>query len=490
MGHVLKLALGIVLVVIGVGVGGSGVTPVSAAELTPATRELFDAVGADDFPAVRRSLLKGGDVTTENARGLTAVDLAVDKGHFRIAHYLLAWRKRRAPKTRPLVAQPPPQPSTAEAETKPEPEPSIPALKVAPEAQPMAQRAPVPAAPPESAEPPESVKPPALSEKSEETAAQPPEPPPLPPVPEPQPMIQQAPALPGKSEETATQPPEPPPLPPPLPPEPEAQPMIQQAPAEKAEAKESPVPEKAGAPGSGKIKERREAFGKGIIDSITGFFSAGPGEKQPAPDKETAAAPSGPPPPAPQEADRLQDLAEKLYIGQTMKLGRQRDTTSSKGCVEKPPAGNRFCIEPVDWPDEIADAFQVQTTLYRGRKSIIHYENGKARQFHVLFPHGNFQAIVEHFTKRFGEPAESPVIRLALIGEADRKNRTARWLGPGNSAGGQSILEVREFDDMRWSAPPDARHGVVRLYRKGAEPVFQHVSWSDFLLARIRERRE
>ncbi len=453
MGHALKLALGLVLVVVGVGWGG--VTPVSAGELTPATRELFDAVRANDRSAVRRSLLKGGDVTAENALGLTAVDLAVDKGHFSIAHYLLAWRKQRAPKTRPLVAQPPPEPSTAEAETKPEPE--IPALSLRTEPEPQAPE-PQPIVQPTPAEP---AKPPALPKKPEETAVMPPgslpEPPPLPPVPELQPMA--GPGLP-----------------------------------EKAEAKEPPAPEKAEAPASGKIKEPQQAFGRSIIDSITGFFSSGPGEKQPAPDKETAAAPSGPPPPAPKEAGRLQDLADNLYIGQTMKLGRERDAESSGGCVEKPPAGNRFCIEPVDWPDEIADAFQVHTTLYRGRKSIIHYENGRAQQFHVLFPHGNFQAIVEHLTERFGEPAASPVLRLALIGEADRKNRTARWLGPGNSAGnsagGQSILEVREVDDMRWSAPPDARHGVVRLYRKGAKPVFQHVSWSDFLLSRIREKRE
>ena len=76
MGHTLKLALGVALVVVGIGWGG--VTPVSAGELTPATRQLFDAVRTDNFPAVRRSLLKGGDVTVETPLGLTAIDLAVD----------------------------------------------------------------------------------------------------------------------------------------------------------------------------------------------------------------------------------------------------------------------------------------------------------------------------------------------------------------------------------------------------------------------------
>ena len=118
MGHALKLALGIFLVVVGFGWGG--MTPVDAGGLTPVTRDLFAAVRANDFSAVKRSLLEGGDVTAENTLGLTAVDIAVDKGNFRIAHYLLAWRKQRAPKLQPFVPSPlpPPAPSAAEAKAE------------------------------------------------------------------------------------------------------------------------------------------------------------------------------------------------------------------------------------------------------------------------------------------------------------------------------------------------------------------------------------
>ena len=138
MGHALKLALGIFLVVVGVGWGG--MTPVDAGELTPVTRDLFTAVRANDFSAVKRSLLDGGDVTAENTLGLTAIDIAVDKGNFRIAHYLLAWRKQRAPKLQPFVPSPlpPPAPSAAEAkaEVKPGNKPLIPSIRVEPEAAP------------------------------------------------------------------------------------------------------------------------------------------------------------------------------------------------------------------------------------------------------------------------------------------------------------------------------------------------------------------
>ncbi len=132
----------------------------------------------------------------------------------------------------------------------------------------------------------------------------------------------------------------------------------------------------------------------------------------------------------------------------------------------------------------------MHTTLYRGRKAIVSYVDGKAAQFHALFRKGNFQAIVRFFTKRFGPPSERLGMPVAMLGEPNRVNKIVRWAGPGAPGAKESILEVREVDDLRWSAPPDTRHGAVRLFGKGADPVFKHVSWSDFLLARVRKKRE
>ena len=180
-----------------------------------------------------------------------------------------------------------------------------------------------------------------------------------------------------------------------------------------------------------------------------------------------------------------------------MKLGKRWRMDTEHTCVSKPSQERLFCIEPVDWPQEIAPSFQVNTTLYRGRKSIVRYDRGAATQFHTLFRTGNFDAIVEHISEKFGPPSETPVIWAVMIGKPNRKNRTARWLGPQKPGGGNGgrgaapgILEVREIDDLRWSAPPDDRHGVVWLYRQGGLPVFRHISWSDFLLARVRRQRK
>ncbi|NQU57449.1 MAG: hypothetical protein HQ513_09445, partial [Rhodospirillales bacterium] len=129
----------------------------------------------------------------------------------------------------------------------------------------------------------------------------------------------------------------------------------------------------------------------------------------------------------------------------------------------------------------------VYTTLYRGQKTIVHYENGRAKQFHSLFPRKNFSAIIDYFTKRFGPPSQTPNIRAVLIGQENRKNRTARWLGPKQTDAKAVVLDVREFDDLRWSSPADLRYGAVWLHNQGENPVFRFVSWSDFLLARVRK---
>ncbi len=69
--------------------------PASAAESSPETQALFRAVSAGDMGAVKKSLLAGADIDGENTSGLTPVDVAIDSNNFKIAHYLLAWRKHR-----------------------------------------------------------------------------------------------------------------------------------------------------------------------------------------------------------------------------------------------------------------------------------------------------------------------------------------------------------------------------------------------------------
>lgn len=67
--------------------------PAGAAELSPATKDLFLAVHRNDLSAVRTSVSDGADISARNLSGLLAVDMAVENGFFEIAHYLLSLRE-------------------------------------------------------------------------------------------------------------------------------------------------------------------------------------------------------------------------------------------------------------------------------------------------------------------------------------------------------------------------------------------------------------
>jgi hypothetical protein len=56
------------------------------------TQKLFDAIHAKDFAAAQVSVEAGADVDVPGRWGMTAIELAVDKGYFKIAHYLVAVR--------------------------------------------------------------------------------------------------------------------------------------------------------------------------------------------------------------------------------------------------------------------------------------------------------------------------------------------------------------------------------------------------------------
>ncbi|MCG8507774.1 MAG: ankyrin repeat domain-containing protein, partial [Rhodospirillales bacterium] len=66
--------------------------PLAAEELSSTTKSLFEAILRNDLAAVQVSVGRGADTSARNISGRSPVDLAVDKGHFEIAHYLLSLR--------------------------------------------------------------------------------------------------------------------------------------------------------------------------------------------------------------------------------------------------------------------------------------------------------------------------------------------------------------------------------------------------------------
>ena len=191
----------------------------------------------NDRAAVKRSLLEGADIRALNIGGLTPIDLAVDKGYFSIAHYMLAWRKQRASQAQPILPAPPRKKAAAP------PEPYIPSLRFDPEP-------PVPAASPTVPvyTLPEGSLPaalPAREPSSPITVTEPAPPSPVSgPAPEPQPWT-------GWPQQVIPEPELPPgePEPPPLP-------VIDRT-------------------GSQQADEAEQEKGTGILDSITGMFGLG-----------------------------------------------------------------------------------------------------------------------------------------------------------------------------------------------------------------------
>jgi hypothetical protein len=62
-----------------------------------ATQVLFDAVHSNDFAAAEAAVAAGADVEARDRWDISAIELAIDKGYFRIAHFLVSVRNSREP---------------------------------------------------------------------------------------------------------------------------------------------------------------------------------------------------------------------------------------------------------------------------------------------------------------------------------------------------------------------------------------------------------
>ena len=133
--------------------------------LNEATLRLFKAVERNDMTSLKSSIEAGADLFAENDLGMTAADLAVDKGHFIIAHYLLS--KRMLGQTPPLALLPGKAPKTV-PKARPKPARKFASPPTKPTAPQMAEAPPPPPAPePKAAEIPKAEAPAAETLKAE-----------------------------------------------------------------------------------------------------------------------------------------------------------------------------------------------------------------------------------------------------------------------------------------------------------------------------------
>ena len=74
-------------------VSPSSVAAQSVPENSLSTSILFRSVQANDFAGVQKAVSEGADLQARDRWGMTAADIAVDRGYYRIAHFLAAARK-------------------------------------------------------------------------------------------------------------------------------------------------------------------------------------------------------------------------------------------------------------------------------------------------------------------------------------------------------------------------------------------------------------
>ncbi len=177
-------------------------------------------------------------------------------------------------------------------------------------------------------------------------------------------------------------------------------------------------------------------------------------------------------------------FGEGMHLGSTKSVVKDGEQT----CVDKSRWRTTFCIEPVKWPATMAVNFRAHSQIYRGEKVIVQYVDGRNVQMHALFPTTALWAVTEYFKGKYGPPTEMPEIWTSLIGAPKRPNRVLRWHSRNTKTGLETLLEIREIDDLRWSAPPDTQHGLVRILEKGRGSVFQLLSSTDLLLVSLRNR--
>ncbi len=170
-----------------------------------------------------------------------------------------------------------------------------------------------------------------------------------------------------------------------------------------------------------------------------------------------------------------------LNLSGAPNLGKPAPAIES--CISKNRGRVLFCIEPVAWPDILLPHFQVNTYMYRGAKSIVRYDDGKATFVHTLFPSASFEAILDHFERRFGPATEQQELWLTSLSSPVRSNPMAAWW----SIEGSSVtsLQIRKFDDTRGGFP-DMEYGAISLHIQGAKPIFPLLSTANLMLLKFK----
>ncbi len=241
--------------------------------------------------------------------------------------------------------------------------------------------------------------------------------------------------------------------------------------------------------------ERQDAAERLLSDALRdGAPSALPDQGQwPVTEVEAMnATPGVPPAPRPGVLTRtsLEDIVLSLGESVTLEntLPPQQDGVDPlNSCIKKNRGTTLFCVEPVDWPQDLRNAFIVPTILYTGPMAITRYDQGTPSRFHALFESEQFEHIVAYYQVRYGEPTEIWKRSIAPLAKPRMDNPTVTWRSRDSRSNVISVLEIRKFDDSRGGFP-DTNRGAVMLYHFNAPSIFPQVSSHELMRLRRANR--
>jgi hypothetical protein len=180
--------------------------------------------------------------------------------------------------------------------------------------------------------------------------------------------------------------------------------------------------------------------------------------------------------------------AGSLVLGQNAMLGKGLPMGSNmlaqnKACIQKRNGATTFCIEGLNWSEDIQDQLYVNTVMYQGLNAIVRYDNGVATRYHSLFPSEKYKAIVDHYIVRMGQPSNVWQRTITPLAAPAQANPTVSWQAYNPATQMHLVLEIRQYDDTRGGFP-DEQRGAIMLYNVQAGTIFPQVS--AFELMRLR----
>jgi|GEM_PF-3474249 len=138
------------------------------------------------------------------------------------------------------------------------------------------------------------------------------------------------------------------------------------------------------------------------------------------------------------------------------------------------------CIEKTSWSEGLFNHFdELNSSIYkrfgRGGRAVVGYREGVSSFIKTIFAGADYDAVVEHFTHKFGDPDQREEHIIAPLGKPRKVNLVLSWYGHDDVQGRETVLQVFHYDVMK-NRFPIMRQGAV-IYKYFNEPsVFTYVN--------------